>query len=72
MLSIPVPAQSAVAAMREVGAALLDGRFGPCGAAVAGLKVTLRESPNAWASFDAPVGDAPEPEPPSSFAGMGG
>ncbi len=53
-------------------AALRDGRFGPGGAAVGGLKVTLRESPNAWASFEAPVGNAPEPEPPSNFAGMGG
>jgi len=40
-------------------AALREGRFGPGGAAVAGLKVTLRESPNAWAAFDGPVEDAP-------------
>jgi len=52
-------------------AALRDGRFGAGGAAVSGLKVTLRESPNAWAAFEGPVEDAPQPEPPSSFAGMG-
>ena len=53
-------------------AALREGRFGPGGAAVAGLKVTLRESPNAWAAYDAPVQDGPQPEPPPDFAGMGG
>jgi 6-pyruvoyl-tetrahydropterin synthase len=37
-------------------AALREGRLGPGGAAVDGLKVTLRESPNAWAAYDAPVG----------------
>ena len=55
-----------------LAAGLREGRFGPGGAAVVGLKVTLRESPNAWAAFDAPVGDdTQEREPPSSFAGMG-
>ena len=39
--------------------ALREGRFGPGGAAVSGLKVTLRESPNAWAAFEGPVEDAP-------------
>ena len=53
-------------------AALREGRFGPGGAAVVGLKVTLRESPNAWAAYDAPVENAPQPEPPPDFAGMGG
>jgi 6-pyruvoyl-tetrahydropterin synthase len=52
-------------------AALREGRLGPGGAAVSGLKVTLRESPNAWAAFEAPVENPPEPEPPSSFSGMG-
>ena len=42
-----------------LAAALRDGRFGPGGAAVAGLKVTLRESPNAWAAFEGPVEDPP-------------
>ena len=36
-------------------AALRDGRFGPGGSAVGWLKVTLRESPNAWAAFEGPV-----------------
>jgi 6-pyruvoyl-tetrahydropterin synthase len=52
-------------------AALREGRFGPGGGAVELLKVTLRESPNAWAAYDAPVENAPEPAPPD-FAGMGG
>ena len=39
-------------------AALREGRFGPGGAVVSGLKVTLRESPNAWAAFEAPLDDA--------------
>jgi len=52
-------------------AALREGRFGP-GGAVELLKVTLRESPNAWAAYDAPVENAPEPAPPPDFAGMGG
>ncbi|HYZ31235.1 MAG TPA: 6-carboxytetrahydropterin synthase [Crenalkalicoccus sp.] len=36
-------------------AALREGRLGPQGAGVAALKVTLRESPNAWAAYEAPV-----------------
>lgn len=40
-------------------AALREGRLGPGGGAVGGLKVTLRESPNAWASFEGPVAEAP-------------
>jgi 6-pyruvoyl-tetrahydropterin synthase len=43
-------------------AALKEGRLGAGGAAVNGLKVTLRESPNAWAAYDASVED---PHPPS-------
>ena len=39
-----------------MAAALREGRFGPGGGAVAWLKVTLRESPNAWAAFEGPVG----------------
>lgn len=39
--------------------ALREGRLGPGGAAVGWLKVTLRESPNAWAAFEGPVEDAP-------------
>ena len=42
-------------------AALRDGRLGAGGALVNGLKVTLRESPNAWAAFEGPVEDAPPP-----------
>ena len=39
--------------------ALREGRLGTGSAAVDGLKVTLRESPNAWAAFEGPVADAP-------------
>lgn len=42
-------------------AALRDGRLGPGGVLVSGIKVTLRESPNAWAAFEGPVADAPPP-----------
>jgi 6-pyruvoyl-tetrahydropterin synthase len=48
-------------------AALREGRFGPGGAAVSGLKVTLRESPNAWAAFEGPLEGAP-PGPGGSGA----
>lgn len=41
-----------------LAAALRDGRLGPGSAGVSGLKVLLRESPNAWAAFEAPVGTA--------------
>ena len=40
-------------------AALREGRFGPGGGAVVGLKVTLRESPNARAAFEGPGEDPP-------------
>ena len=35
--------------------ALREGALGPQGAGVAGLRVLLRESPNAWAAYEAPV-----------------
>ena len=36
-------------------AAVKAGKLGPQGQGVTGLKVTLRESPNAWASFEGEV-----------------
>ena len=36
--------------------ALRERRLGPGSAGVTGLKVLLRESPNAWAAFEGPVG----------------
>jgi 6-pyruvoyl-tetrahydropterin synthase len=47
--------------------ALREGRFGPSSSMVSGLKVTLRESPNAWAAFEGPVEDPP----PHSYADPG-
>ncbi len=38
-------------------AALKEGRLGPQGAGVTSLKVLLRESPNAWAAYEGPVGE---------------
>lgn len=38
-----------------LSAALRAGELGPQGANVAAIKVLLRESPNAWAAFEAPV-----------------
>jgi len=38
-----------------LGEACRTGRLGPGGQAVAALKVLLRESPNAWAAFEAPL-----------------
>lgn len=38
-----------------LSAALREGRLGPGSAGVSGLKVLLRESPNAWAAFEGPV-----------------
>ncbi|WP_135466166.1 6-pyruvoyl trahydropterin synthase family protein [Crenalkalicoccus roseus] len=35
--------------------ALKEGRLGPQGGGVTGLKVLLRESPNAWAAYEGPV-----------------
>lgn len=35
--------------------AIRDGRMGPGGAKVDGLKVLLRESPVAWAAFEGPL-----------------
>jgi 6-pyruvoyl-tetrahydropterin synthase len=40
---------------RLLSTALLEGRMGAHGRAVAGLKVTLRESPVAWAAYEGPV-----------------
>ena len=57
-------------------AALREGRLGGGGSAVEGLKVTLRESPNAWAAYEAPVMEPAAPEPPqpspTAFSEMGG
>jgi 6-pyruvoyl-tetrahydropterin synthase len=39
-----------------LAAACGDGRLGEGGRAVAGLKVVLRESPNAWAAYEGPIG----------------
>jgi 6-pyruvoyl-tetrahydropterin synthase len=36
-------------------AALLEGRMGAHGKSIASLKVTLRESPVAWAAYEGPV-----------------
>jgi 6-pyruvoyl-tetrahydropterin synthase len=33
-----------------------DGRLGEGGRVVSGLKVVLRESPNAWAAYEGPIG----------------
>ena len=44
-------------------AALREGRLGAGGGAVDMLKVTLRESPNAWAAFEAPAAEAPAVDP---------
>jgi 6-pyruvoyl-tetrahydropterin synthase len=38
--------------------ALLDGRMGPHGRNVTGLRVTLRESPVAWAAYEGPIAPA--------------
>ena len=38
-----------------LAAALREGRLGAQGGGVSGLKVTLRESPNAWAAYEAPL-----------------
>ena len=38
-----------------LAATLREGRLGPGSAGVTGLKVLLRESPNAWAAFEGPV-----------------
>ena len=39
-----------------LAAACRDGRLGEGGRAVSGLKVLLRESPNAWAAYEGPIG----------------
>ena len=39
----------------RLAAACRDGTFGEGGRAVTGLKILLRESPNAWAAYEAPI-----------------
>jgi 6-pyruvoyl-tetrahydropterin synthase len=39
-----------------LASACRDGRLGDGGRAVTGLKILLRESPNAWAAYEAPIG----------------
>ena len=39
-----------------LAAACRDGTLGAGGRAVTGLKILLRESPNAWAAYEAPIG----------------
>ena len=36
-------------------AACRDGRLGEGGGMVSGIKITLRESPNAWAAYEADI-----------------
>ncbi len=38
-----------------LSAACRDGRLGDGGRAVTGLKVLIRESPNAWAAYEGPI-----------------
>lgn len=40
----------------RLAAACRDGALGAGGRAVTGLKILLRESPNAWAAYEAPIG----------------
>jgi 6-pyruvoyl-tetrahydropterin synthase len=39
-----------------LSAACRDGRLGDGGRIVTALKILLRESPNAWAAYEAPIG----------------
>ena len=39
----------------RLAAACRDGTLGDGGRAVTGLKILLRESPNAWAAYEAPI-----------------
>jgi 6-pyruvoyl-tetrahydropterin synthase len=39
-----------------VASACRDGRLGEGGRMVTALKILLRESPNAWAAYEAPIG----------------
>jgi len=39
-----------------LAAARRDGRLGDGGRTVTSLKILLRESPNAWAAYEAPIG----------------
>jgi 6-pyruvoyl-tetrahydropterin synthase len=40
---------------RQLAEACADGRLGDAAKAVVGLEILLRESPQAWASYDAPI-----------------
>lgn len=40
----------------QLAAACRDGRLGGGGRQVSSLKVLLRESPNAWAAYEGPIG----------------
>jgi 6-pyruvoyl-tetrahydropterin synthase len=40
----------------QLAAACHEGRLGEGGHAVSGIKITLRESPNAWAAYEADLG----------------
>ena len=40
----------------KLATACRDGTLGAGGRAVSGLKILLRESPNAWAAYEAPIG----------------
>lgn len=40
----------------QLAAACHEGRLGEGGRAVSGIKITLRESPNAWAAYEADLG----------------
>jgi 6-pyruvoyl-tetrahydropterin synthase len=40
----------------QLAAACRDGTLGAGGRGVTGLKILLRESPNAWAAYEAPIG----------------
>ncbi len=39
----------------RMAARIADGALGPAGRDLAGLEVTLRESPDAWAAYEAPL-----------------
>ena len=41
---------------QAIAAACRDGALGEGGRAITGLRIVLRESPNAWAAYDGPVG----------------
>ena len=39
----------------RLGAACREGKLGSAGQALSGLKILIRESPNAWAAFEGPI-----------------